>query len=59
MTVEEEVATYLNNRKRRELSRIEDENQIEILILGREGLGAEHLQIECCDGGGREVRFSG
>ena len=37
VTVEEEVANYLNNRKRRELARIEDEAEVEALILGREG----------------------
>ncbi|TWT85499.1 Ribonuclease E [Posidoniimonas polymericola] len=57
VTVEEEVATYLNNRKRRELARIEDEGEVEILIQGREGLGAEHLEIECTDDAGHDVRF--
>lgn len=57
VTVEEEVATYLNNRKRRELARIEDDGQVEIVIQGREGLGAEHLEIACTDAAGRDIRF--
>lgn len=57
VTVAEDVATYLNNRKRRELTRLEDENKLEVLILGNEGLSPEYLKIECEDGRGREVRF--
>ncbi|MGI9455490.1 MAG: Rne/Rng family ribonuclease, partial [Aeoliella sp.] len=54
ITVEEEVAAYLNNRKRRELARLEDENQVEVIIVGREGISPEHLDITCEDAGGRE-----
>ncbi len=58
VTVEEEVANYLNNRKRRELAQMEDEGRIEALILGREGVSPEFLRLECLDEGGREVRVS-
>jgi len=57
VTVAEEVATYLNNRKRRELTNLEDENNLEAIVLGREGLSPEHLKIECEDDRGRDVRF--
>lgn len=57
VTVAEDVATYLNNRKRRELTKLEDENELEVLILGNEGLSPEYLKIECEDARGREVRF--
>ena len=57
VTVEEEVATYLNNRKRRELTELEDQNQLELLILGREGVSPEYLKIFCEDERGRELRF--
>lgn len=59
VTVEEEVATYLNNRKRRELTILEDQNNVEVVILGREGLSPEHLKIECEGADGRELRFNG
>ena len=37
VTVADDVATYLNNSKRRELSRLEDENKISVQIFGIEG----------------------
>ncbi|MEM9186782.1 MAG: Rne/Rng family ribonuclease [Planctomycetota bacterium] len=57
VTVAEEVATYLSNRKRRELTRMEDENELEVVVLGREGLSPEYLKIECEDDRGRDLRF--
>ena len=33
----DDVATYLNNKKRRELSRLEDENHISVQIFGARG----------------------
>jgi len=58
VTVEEEVASYLNNRKRRELTSLEDEHNLEVLILSREDVSPEHLKIECEDTSGREVRVA-
>ena len=55
--VQEEVAMYLNNRKRRELTALEDENGLEILILGSEGASPEYLKITCEDGARKELRF--
>ena len=57
MTVADEVATYLNNKKRREMARLEDEGQIQIQILGSESVSAEHLLVECHDAAGRDVKF--
>ena len=37
VTVADDVATYLNNKKRRKLSRLEDENQISVQIFERGG----------------------
>jgi ribonuclease E len=59
VTVEEEVATYLNNKKRRELARIEDMNSVQISILSGEGLSPEYLKLDCLDANGREVKFPG
>jgi ribonuclease E len=58
VTVNEDVATYLNNRKRRELTRLEDDNKITVHVVGREGASPEHLLIECQDASGRELKFS-
>jgi ribonuclease E len=56
VTVEEEVASYLNNKKRRELVRLEQEYNVEVQIVSGEGLSPEYLKIECADANGREVR---
>lgn len=59
IAVEEEVAAYLNNRKRRELARLEDENELEVVVNGREGISPEHLEIVCEDAAGRVVSVEG
>jgi len=53
----DDVATYLNNKKRRELSKLEDDNHLSVQIYGVEGVSPEHLAIECCDSQGREVKI--
>jgi ribonuclease E len=55
--VEEEVSIYLNNRKRRELAKLEDDNNVEIVITGQEGISPEFLEITCFDSSGRPLRF--
>jgi ribonuclease E len=59
VTVEEEVATYLNNKKRRDLVAIEQENNVELLVVSGEGLSPEYLKMDCLDANGREVKFAG
>ncbi len=56
VTIEEEVASYLNNRKRRELTNLEDEHNLQVLVLSREDVSPEYLKIECEDSSGREIR---
>jgi len=56
VTVEDEVGNYLNNRKRRELTNLEDEHNLQVLIHGREDVSPEFFKIECEDSSGREVR---
>ena len=51
------VASYLNNRKRREIARIEVEANMTIHLRAEEDAPAEHLQIECFDGNNTEVRL--
>jgi len=57
VTVADDVAGYLNNKKRRELTRLEDENKMVIQVFGREGASPEHLVIECEDANGRLSKF--
>jgi ribonuclease E len=57
ITVCEEVSAYLNNRKRRELSRMEDESNLVIQILSRESVSPEHLHIVLENSQGQELRM--
>jgi ribonuclease E len=56
--VHDRVATYLNNRKRKDLIRFEDENAVSIHITSRAEFGPEHLQIRCYDGSGTEMKIA-
>ena len=49
------VANDLNNRKRKALTRLEDEQEVKITIVARSDVKPEHLSIRCEDDGGREV----
>jgi ribonuclease E len=53
--VNDEVATYLNNKKRREIMALEDAAHMLVQILGSESHFPEHLEIECRDTEGREI----
>jgi ribonuclease E len=53
--VNDEVASYLNNKKRKELTRLEDDGKLVVQILGGEELFPEHLEIDCRDQEGREI----
>ncbi|REK18215.1 MAG: S1 RNA-binding domain-containing protein [Planctomycetota bacterium] len=57
ISVADDVATYLNNKKRREISRLEDENGLQVQVFGVESAAPEHLEIECHDSQGREVKI--
>jgi ribonuclease E len=56
VTVEEDVAAYINNKKRRDLVQLEQDNNLEVQVISGEGLSPEYLKIECVDANGREVR---
>jgi len=58
VSVTDEVANYLSNRKRRELARLEDDGQMVVQVLGLKGVSPEYLVIECWDKDGREVKFN-
>ncbi|MBN2293767.1 MAG: Rne/Rng family ribonuclease [Pirellulales bacterium] len=57
ITVADEVASYLSNKKRRELARLEDEGKMTLQILGDKGVSPEHLKVVCRDADNREVKF--
>ena len=57
VTVHDEVATWINNRKRREMAQFEDSCHIQLHVTGRESVSPEHLQWEAWDSTGRSVRF--
>jgi ribonuclease E len=56
--VNDKVAAYLNNKKRRDITDLEEEGQMLVQVLGSEGLFPEHLEIDCRDGEGREIVIS-
>ncbi len=45
--VNDEVATYLNNRKRRVLAELEENGQMHVQVLGSESAFPEQLTMEC------------
>ena len=50
------VANDLNNRKRKELTRLEDDRDVEVSIVSRSDVNLEHLTISCEDEDGRTVK---
>jgi ribonuclease E len=57
--IHERVANYLNNRKRREITDIEERCQVAISINARTDVGPEHLSIRCLDDNGGNVKVIG
>jgi ribonuclease E len=57
ISVNPSVASYLNNRKRKEIARMEDECSMTIQISFTDHAPAEHLQLDCFDANGNEVRL--
>jgi ribonuclease E len=57
ITVSEDVADFLNNRKRHELARLEQAGELSVQIVGAKNAPPEHLVVECRDADNREVRF--
>ncbi|MCA9175534.1 MAG: Rne/Rng family ribonuclease [Planctomycetales bacterium] len=55
--VNDEVAAYLNNKKRREIMSLEEDNQISVQVLGSEALYPEHLELTVVDTENREIRL--
>ena len=57
VTVATEVANYINNRKRRELSKLEEEGKLTVQVLGAKGALPEYADFVCVDRDGRDIRF--
>ncbi|WP_425617010.1 ribonuclease E/G [Anatilimnocola sp. NA78] len=53
--VSEAVGAYLNNKKRREITRLEDDCNMSVQILSTSSVFPEHLEMELRDVEGREV----
>jgi len=56
--VHDRVGNYLNNRKRKELIRIEDENEVEIVIVTKSDVLFEHMTFRTEDAVGKEVSLA-
>jgi ribonuclease E len=56
--VHDRVGNYLNNRKRKDLIRIEDENEVEVVIVTKSDVSFEHMTFRAEDAAGREVNLS-
>ena len=57
VTVHDEVATWINNRKRREITQFEDRTHIQLHVVGKDGVSPEHFVFDAWDTGGRSIRF--
>ncbi len=58
ITVAAEVADFLNNRKRHEITRLEQDGKMAVQVVGVEDAPPEHLLIVCRDADDREVKFT-
>ena len=47
--VNENVASYLNNRKRREIIELEESSKVSVQIFGSDTPFPEHLEMDCRD----------
>lgn len=56
--VHEEVANYLLNRKRKEITRLEEGSNIQITVGPVQGVSPESLEISCYDNNNNELKFA-
>ena len=57
VTVHDEVAAWINNRKRREIAQFEDMVHMQLHVVGKESVSPEHMMFEAWDSNSRPVRF--
>lgn len=53
--VNDKVAAYLNNRKRRDVMQLEESSGVNVQILGSESLFPEHFECDCRDNEGNLI----
>lgn len=54
--IHEQVADFLNNRKRKEIALYEEQGNVKIDLASRTDVGPEHLKLRCLDTSGNEVK---
>ena len=59
VSVAPEVGEYMMNKKRREITRLEEERDVTIEIHAVQHVMPEFLQVKCTDAEGREIRVEG
>ncbi|MCG8587173.1 MAG: Rne/Rng family ribonuclease, partial [Pirellulales bacterium] len=59
VNVAPEVAEYMMNKKRREITRLEEERDVTIEIHAAQHAMPEFLQLKCTDAEGREIKVEG
>jgi ribonuclease E len=55
--VHEDVASYLLNRKRKEISRLEESGELQVTISAAAGVSPELLELTCFDNNNNEIKF--
>ncbi|QGJ72020.1 Cytoplasmic axial filament protein CafA and Ribonuclease G [Planctomycetales bacterium 10988] len=55
--VHEEVASYLNNRKRQDLATLEQQGNMWVEIVGKANVWPEHFVLKAWDAMAREIKF--
>jgi len=59
ITLNPQVAQYINNQKRDALARLEDTHHWKISLVGDKETGIDHASYRCYDSRGREIRLEG
>ncbi|HUG92729.1 MAG TPA: ribonuclease E, partial [Planctomycetaceae bacterium] len=54
--IHERVGNYLNNRKRKEITSLEDRANVSITVAVRTDVGPEHLDVRTFDEAGLELK---
>jgi ribonuclease E len=57
VVVAEDVATYLLNKKRREISKFEEGGKIQLTVIGKNGAAPETMEFTCYDNNNNEVKL--
>jgi ribonuclease E len=57
VVVAEDVANYLLNKKRREISKLEEGGKIQLSVVGKTGAAPETMEFACYDNNNNEVKL--